>query len=47
MEVAQATYLRAEAPPWAWDEAKAARLRPVLAAMLRALADLAPLLGRR
>lgn len=46
MEVAQSAYLAAEAAPWAYDEGRAARLRPVLAAMLAALAALAPSLGR-
>ncbi|EAR52351.1 N-formylglutamate deformylase [Oceanicola granulosus HTCC2516] len=45
LELAQSTYLADEAPPWRYDEAKAARLRPVLAAMLQDLADLAPSLG--
>lgn len=38
MEIAQSAYLEDEAPPWAFSEAKAARMRPVLAAMLHALA---------
>lgn len=42
MELAQSTHLAAEAPPFAFDEAKAGRLRPVLAGILRTLADLAP-----
>jgi formiminoglutamase len=42
IELAQSTYLAAEAPPFAWDEAKAARLRPVLARILAALETLAP-----
>ena len=46
MEIAQRAYLAEEAPPWTWDEAKAARLRPVLGAMLLTLADLAPSLRR-
>lgn len=42
MELAQSTHLAAEAPPFAYDEGKAARLRPVLADILQTLADLAP-----
>ena len=42
MEISQHTYLAAEAPPFAYDEARAARLRPVLAGMLHDLAALAP-----
>lgn len=42
MELSQSTYLEREAAPWSYDEAKAARLRPHLQAILRALADLAP-----
>ncbi|MEZ5777650.1 MAG: N-formylglutamate deformylase [Paracoccaceae bacterium] len=42
MELAQSTHLATEAPPFAYDEAKAARLRPVLADILRQLAELAP-----
>ena len=45
MELAQSTYLRAEAPPWTYDEEKAARLRGHLGAMLRALRDAAIQLG--
>lgn len=45
MEIAQRAYLAAEAPPWDYDEAKAARLRPVLAHILETLAGLAPKLG--
>lgn len=41
MELAQSTHLAAEAPPFAYDEAGAARLRPHLRAVLRTLADLA------
>lgn len=37
MELAQATHLETEAPPFAYSPAKAERLRPVLAAMLAAL----------
>lgn len=42
MELAQATHLASEAPPFAYDEEKAARLRPLLSEILTALADLAP-----
>jgi len=42
MELAQYTYLTAETHPWAYDPAKAARLRPHLAAILNALVALAP-----
>lgn len=45
MELAQATHLAAEAPPFAYDPDKAARLRPYLAQILNTLADLAPELG--
>ena len=45
MELAQSTYLRAEAAPWAYDPARAARLRPHLTSILKHLADLAPTLG--
>lgn len=41
MELAQATHLSTEAPPFAYDEGKAARLRPHLRAVLEALADIA------
>lgn len=46
MEIAQRAYLEEESPPWSFSEDKAARLRPVLGAMLRTLADLAPQLRR-
>ena len=45
MEIAQSAYLAAEAPPWAYDEARAGRLRPVLGAILTRLAELAPTLA--
>ncbi|EPX78298.1 N-formylglutamate deformylase [Litoreibacter arenae] len=45
MELAQSTYLSAEAAPWTYNDAKAAALRPYLAEILTALADLAPTLG--
>ncbi len=46
MELAQSTHLAAEEPPFAYDEARAARLRPVLARILDALETLAPELAR-
>ena len=42
MELAQSTHLADEAPPFAYDEARAATLRPVLVEILAALARLAP-----
>jgi len=45
MELAQSTYLAQETPPWIYDTAKAGRLRPHLASILTALADMAPTLG--
>ena len=39
MELAQSTHLAAEAPPFAYDEDRAARLRPVLQRVLAALAQ--------
>lgn len=47
MELAQSTYLAAEAPPWAWDPARAGRLRAHLADILSGLAALAPTLGEQ
>lgn len=44
MELAQATHLETENPPFIYDTEKAARLRPVLADILHRLADLAPTL---
>lgn len=41
MELAQSSHLESEAPPFAFSEAKAARLRPVLADIIHRLADLA------
>jgi formiminoglutamase len=41
MELAQSVYLTAESPPWTYDEAKTARLRPVLRDMLQTLIDTA------
>jgi formiminoglutamase len=46
MELAQSTYLATEAPPFAYDAYKAARLRPILARMLAALETLATELAR-
>lgn len=46
MELAQASYLTNEAPPFLYDPEKAARLRPILARMLSRLADLAPSLAQ-
>ena len=45
MELAQSTHLAAEAPPFAWDPAKADRLRRHLGAILATLQDLASSLG--
>jgi formiminoglutamase len=42
MELAQSTHLVAEAPPFALDPTRADSLRPILARILAALADLAP-----
>lgn len=42
MELAQDTHLATEEPPYAFDEAKAARLRPVLSAILSRLAATLP-----
>ena len=44
MELAQSTYLSAEAPPWTYDIEKSARLRETLTQILTALAQLAPTL---
>jgi formiminoglutamase len=41
MELAQATYLASEAPPFPYSESRAARLRPILAAILGRLEQLA------
>ncbi len=46
MELAQAAYLTSEAPPFAYSETRAARLRPILAAVLRRLEELAMSLPR-
>lgn len=45
MELAQSTYLTAEAPPWAYDQARAVPLRRTLQDILTHLAELAPHLG--
>lgn len=45
MELAQSTHLATETAPFAYDEGKAARLRPVLAEILNTLAELAAKLG--
>ncbi len=42
MELAQSTYLCAEAAPWTYDDARADRLRSHLSEILHKLADLAP-----
>lgn len=42
MELAQSTYLSAEASPWTYDEDKAAKLRVHLKTILTKLAELAP-----
>jgi N-formylglutamate deformylase len=41
MELAQVTHLESEAPPFAYSEEKAARLRPILSDILHRLAELA------
>jgi formiminoglutamase len=45
MELAQSTYLEAEAAPWTCDRARAERIRGHLTRILKKLADLAPSLG--
>jgi len=45
MELAQVTHLETEAPPFAYDEAKAERLRPVLKTILERVAKAALALG--
>jgi formiminoglutamase len=42
MELAQSTYLAAEAPPWSYDETRAERLRATLRAILETLSDWRP-----
>ena len=46
MELAQASHLASEAPPFALDPAKAAHLQTTLTKILAALADIAPRLAR-
>ncbi len=45
MELAQASYLEAEAAPWTYDRARADAVRIPLAEILTTLAELAPTLG--
>ncbi|MCD9149620.1 N-formylglutamate deformylase [Pseudophaeobacter flagellatus] len=45
MELAQSTYLSAEAAPWTYDQTKASRLRVHLKHILNSLADWAPQTG--
>lgn len=47
MELAQITHLETEAPPFAYDEAKAERLRPVLKTILERVEKAALALGGR
>lgn len=47
MELSQSSYLAAEAAPWDYDAAKAETIRPLLAQILEALADLAAQRGER
>jgi formiminoglutamase len=42
MELAQSTYLAAEAPPWSYDKTRAERLRATLRAILETLSDWRP-----
>jgi len=44
MELAQSTHLQTQSPPFAYDAARAAGLRPILARLLTNLAELAPTL---
>jgi N-formylglutamate deformylase len=46
MELAQSTYLKAEAAPWAYDKSKAETLRPHLQNILARLQKLAPDIGK-
>ena len=46
MELTQKTHLASEAPPFAYDEARAAGMRAVLAEILRAIEGVAPTLAR-
>ena len=41
MELAQSTHLASEAPPFAYDEEKAEKLRVTLGAILKRIEDLA------
>lgn len=45
MELAQSTYLAGEHPPFAWDEDRAARLRPVLGRVLERIEKIALSMG--
>lgn len=45
MELAQSTYLAAEAAPWTYDTTKAAKTQQHLADILTTLAEMAPILG--
>lgn len=45
MELAQSTYLSAEAAPWSYDDAKAANLRPYLKEILEQLVEFSPTAG--
>jgi N-formylglutamate deformylase len=47
MELAQSTYLAAEAPPWKYDEAKAEKLRLHLQSILKKISGLAIQMGKR
>lgn len=47
MELAQSSHLQTEAPPFAYDEAKAERLRIPLAGILTRMEEAAPTLRRR
>ncbi len=42
MELAQSSYLTTESAPWRYDDAKAARLRPILSDILHRLSAIAP-----
>mgnify|MGYP003571138484 CR=1 FL=1 len=42
MELAQSTYLAAEAPPWTYDDARAERLRSILRPIFDTLSDWRP-----
>ena len=47
MELTQSAYLASEAPPYAYDDTRAERLRLHLRTILKALNDLAPSLGAK